>query len=48
MITLGIILLIIGLLVNTGLPLTYIGLVLIVIGLILNLVPIGGRRIRVW
>jgi len=35
MVTLGIILLIIGLLVNTGLPLTYIGLALIVIGLIL-------------
>lgn len=48
MITLGIILLIIGLLVNTGLPLTYIGLVLIVVGLVLNLVPIGGRRVRVW
>lgn len=48
MVSLGIILLIIGLLVNTGLPLTYIGLALIVIGLILNLVPMGGKRIRVW
>lgn len=48
MITLGIILLIIGLLVNTGLPLTTIGIVLIVIGLVLNLVPIGGKRVRVW
>lgn len=48
MVTLGIILLIIGLLVDTGLPLTYIGLALIVIGLILNLVPMGGKRIRVW
>ncbi len=48
MVTLGIILLIIGLLVNTGLPLTTIGVVLIVIGLILNLVPMGGKRIRVW
>lgn len=48
MITLGVILLLIGLLVNTGLPLTYIGIVLIVIGLILNLVPLGGKRIRVW
>ncbi len=48
MITLGVILLVIGLLVNTGLPLTYIGIVLIVIGLILNLVPLGGKRIRVW
>lgn len=48
MVTLGIILVIIGLLVNTGLPLTTIGIVLIVIGLILNLVPMGGKRIRVW
>lgn len=48
MISLGVILLIIGLLVNTGLPLTYIGIILIVVGLILNLVPIGGKRIRVW
>ena len=48
MISLGVILLIIGLLVNTGLPLTTIGIALIVIGLILNLVPIGGKRIRVW
>ncbi len=48
MVTLGNILLIIGLLVNTGLPLTTIGIVLIVIGLILNLVPMGGKRIRVW
>lgn len=42
MVTLGVILLIIGLLVNTGLPLTTIGIILIVVGLILNLVPIGG------
>ena len=48
MISLGVILLIIGLLVDTGLPLTYIGIILIVVGLILNLVPIGGKRIRVW
>lgn len=48
MVTLGIILLIVGLLVNTGLPLTTIGIVLIVIGLILNIVPMGGKRIRVW
>lgn len=48
MITLGIILLIVGLLVNTGLPPTTIGIILIVIGLILNLVPISGKRIRVW
>ncbi len=48
MVTLGLILLIIGLLVNTGLPLTTIGLVLIVVGLILNFIPLGGKRIRVW
>lgn len=48
MITLGVILLIVGLLVNTGLPLTTIGIILIVVGLVLNLVPIGGKRIRVW
>ena len=48
MVTLGIILLIVGLVVQTGLPLTTIGIVLIVIGLILNLVPMGGKRIRVW
>ncbi|WP_282005713.1 hypothetical protein [Propioniciclava sinopodophylli] len=48
MVTLGLILLIVGLLVNTGLPLTTIGIILIVVGLILNLVPLGGRKIRVW
>lgn len=48
MVSLGIILLIVGLLINTGLPLMQIGIVLIVIGLILNLVPMGGKRIRVW
>ena len=48
MVTLGLILLIIGLIVNTGLPLTTIGLVLIVVGLILNFIPLGGKRIRVW
>ena len=47
-VTLGLILLIIGLIVNTGLPLVTIGIILIVVGLILNLVPLGGRRIRVW
>ena len=47
MVTLGIILLIIGLLVNTRLPLTTIGIILIVVGLILNLVPLGGKRIQV-
>ncbi|QLQ16750.1 MAG: hypothetical protein HZY73_15055 [Micropruina sp.] len=48
MVALGLILLIIGLLVNTGLPLTTIGIILIIVGLVLNLVPFGGRRIRVW
>ncbi len=48
MVALGLILLLIGLFVNTGLPLTTIGIILIVVGLILNLVPMGGRRIRVW
>lgn len=49
MVALGVILLIIGLLVNTGLPLTTIGLILIVVGLILNFVPIrDGKGIRVF
>lgn len=48
MVSLGVIPLIIGLLVDTGFPLTTIGIILIVVGLILNLVPIGGNRIRVF
>jgi len=48
MITLGIILLIVGLLVASLKVLLWIGLVLIVIGLILNFVPVGGTRRRVW
>lgn len=48
MISLGIILLIVGLLVASLKVLVTIGIVLIVIGLILNLVPIGGSRRRVW
>jgi hypothetical protein len=48
MITLGIILLIIGLLVASLKVLVTIGAILIVVGLILNLVPIGGTRRRVW
>lgn len=48
-VALGVILLIVGLLVDTGLPLTTIGLILIVVGLILNFVPIrNGRGIRVF
>lgn len=49
MISLGVILLIIGLFFSTGLPLTQIGIVLIIVGLILNLVPLrGGKPIRVF
>ena len=48
MITLGIILLIVGLLVASLRLLVTIGIVLIVVGLILNLIPIGGTRRRVW
>lgn len=47
MITLGLILLIIGLIAKMSVLWT-IGLVLIVVGLILNLVPIGGTRRRVF
>ena len=47
MITLGFILLIIGLIAKMSVLWT-IGLVLIVVGLILNLVPIGGTRRRVF
>ncbi len=48
MISLGIILLIVGLLVSSLKVLVTIGAILIVVGLILNLVPIGGSRRRVW
>lgn len=48
MITLGVILLIIGLLVKSVSILVTIGIILIVVGLILNLVPIGGTRRRVF
>lgn len=49
MVTLGVILLIIGLLVNTGLPLTTIGIILIVVGLLLNFLPIrDGKGIRIF
>ena len=47
MVTLGLILLIIGLV--AGVPaLTTIGFILLIVGLILNLVPIGGSSRRVW
>lgn len=48
MITLGVILLILGLLIDNMSILTTIGIILIVVGLILNLVPIGGTRRRVF
>ena len=48
MITLGVILLIVGLIVDSLSVLVWIGGVLIVVGLILNLVPIGGSRRRVF
>lgn len=47
MISLGIILVLVGWLTSVGV-LTTIGVILIVVGLILNLVPIGGKRIRVF
>ena len=47
MVTLGLILLIIGLIASIGV-LTTIGAILVVVGLVLNLVPIGGSARRVW
>ena len=48
MITLGVILLLVGLLLDVpGIVIT-IGIILIIVGLILNLVPIGGTRRRVF
>lgn len=43
MVILGLILLVIGLVINMQ-ALVIIGAILAVVGLILNLVPIGGRR----
>ncbi|GMA40967.1 hypothetical protein [Mobilicoccus caccae] len=48
MITLGLILLILGFLIEGMAILKTIGAILIVVGLILNLVPIGGQRRRVF
>lgn len=48
MIILGVILLVLGLLIDNMSILTTIGIILIVVGLILNLVPIGGTRRRVF
>lgn len=48
MVSLGIILLIIGLVASISI-LTTIGIILIVLGLILNFVPLrGGKGIRIW
>jgi hypothetical protein len=47
MVTLGVVLLVVGLIV--GIPvLTWIGVVLVVVGLILNFAPIGGTTRRIW
>jgi hypothetical protein len=46
-IVLGLILLIVGLVIDMGI-LTTIGAILLVVGLVLNFVPIGGSRRRVW
>lgn len=48
MIVLGIILIIVGLLVESLKILLTIGVILLVVGLILNFVPIGGRRRRFY
>lgn len=47
MVTLGLILLIIGLVASVP-ALTTIGFILLIVGLIINLVPIGGSSRRVW
>lgn len=48
MITLGVILLLVGLLLDVPSIIITIGIILIIVGLILNLVPIGGTRRRVF
>lgn len=48
MIVLGVILLIIGLVVVSLKFLVTIGIILLVVGLVLNLVPIGGKRRRLY
>lgn len=47
MVVLGLILLIVGLVVDIPILVT-IGAILLVVGLILNFVPIGGSSRRVW
>lgn len=48
MIVLGIILIVVGLLVESLKILLTIGVILLIVGLILNFVPIGGRRRRFY
>lgn len=48
LITLGVILLLVGLLLDVPAIITTIGIILIVVGLVLNLVPLGGTRRRVF
>lgn len=48
MIVLAIILILVGLLVESLKILLTIGVILLVVGLILNFVPIGGRRRRFY
>ncbi|MEP6629692.1 MAG: hypothetical protein ABJA89_04440 [Lapillicoccus sp.] len=48
MIVLAIILIVVGLLVESLKILLTIGVILLVIGLILNFVPLGGRRRRFY
>ena len=47
MVILGLILLIVGLVIDMSLLVT-IGAILLIVGLILNIVPIGGARRRVF
>ncbi|WP_372735913.1 hypothetical protein [Nocardioides sp.] len=47
MVTLGLILLIVGLLASIPV-LTTVGAILLVVGLVLNLVPVGGNTRRVF
>lgn len=47
MVVLGLILLIIGLVIDMSI-LVWIGAILLIVGLILNFVPIGGSSRRVW
>lgn len=48
MVVLGVILLIIGLIVDSASWLVWVGLILVVVGLVLNFLPVGGTRRRVW